>query len=161
MKGLQDEQVVKHRLSAQLSRFNNRVPLNPRAGSSASLKLIFPRLRNKIWSQVLLAKAIQNLTEVNISCVGFSWLDLAHGIQWTRSQNSTSSDLAVIWMLQSHLLFSFYFPQKKFPTEPLGTSVEVSLLPSNGTTHAAGWSYLKISHSDWTQLSPLALHQLW
>lgn len=53
------------------------------------------------------------MTEVNISCVGFSWLDLAHGIQWTCSENSTSSDLAVIWMLQSHLLFSFYFPQKE------------------------------------------------
>lgn len=53
------------------------------------------------------------MTEVNISSVSFSWLDLAHGIHWTCSLNSASSDLAVIWMLQSYLLFFFYFPQKE------------------------------------------------
>jgi len=75
--------------------------------------------------------------------------------------------LHLIWQgsecCRALFLSFFFYPHKKgvasFPTEPFGNHTQVSLLLSNGATHAAGWSYRKISHSNRTRSSPLALHQ--
>lgn len=123
--------------------------------------------KKKTSSQVLPVKAIQNLTKATPVDLVHDGLHLATRVPWTCCHNSASFALAGMWMLQSSLFLSSPlsspFPPKKhvpkFPTEPFGNCVNISLLLSAGTTHAAGWSYHKISHSNWTRSSPLAPHQ--